>query len=162
MHAEALEWVRKQAPTRPVSVVDVGGRDVNGTVRHLFDATRYISVDLCSGPAVDIVGDFCTVELEPVDVVVCCEVAEHAENWPDIIAHAADCLRGGGQLIFTAAGPGRSPHSATDGGPVQPGEWYRNIDPDALAEVIDRHFTWRQIDELGPDVRAVAWKDVTG
>lgn len=158
MHAAALDWVRAHAPAWPVSVVDVGGRDVNGTVRHLFDATAYTSVDLFPGPAVDIVADFCDVDLDPVDVVVCCEVAEHAHNWCQILEHAADTLNPGGALIFTAAGPARAPHSASDGGEVRPGEWYRNVDPLDLDEVLARHFDRHEIDEAGTDVRAVAWK----
>lgn len=158
MHAEAMDWVRLHAPTGPVSVVDVGGRNINGTVRALFDAVSYLSVDLVAGPGVDIVADFCDVNLEPVDVVVCCEVAEHSPDWAGLVAHAAELLLPGGRLIFTAAGPGRSPHSADDGGEVRPGEWYRNVSPDDLDEVLARYFDWHDIDEIGTDVRAVAWR----
>jgi SAM-dependent methyltransferase len=158
MHAAAMEWVRTYAPGEPVSVIDIGGRDVNGTVRHLFDATSYVSVDLFPGSCVDIVADFVDVLLDPVDVVICCEVAEHAENWAQIIEHAAESLRPGGRLIFTAAGPSRAPHSATDGGQVRPGEWYSNIHPAELAAVLSRHFARHDIDELGTDVRAVGWR----
>lgn len=158
MHAAALEWVREHAPAWPVTVIDIGGRDVNGTVRHLFNATEYTSVDLFPGPAVDIVADFCDVTLEPVDVIVCCEVAEHTWSWPQIVTHASATLRPGGVLLFTAAGPTRTPHSALDGGPVRDGEWYGNVDPVDLDEVLAIHFDRHEIDVAGDDIRAVAWK----
>jgi hypothetical protein len=41
-------------------------------------------------------------------------------------------LAPGGRLVVTAAAPPRAPHSAVDGGPLRPGEHYRNVDPDAL------------------------------
>lgn len=157
MHTAALEWVSEHAPAWPVTVIDIGGRDVNGTVRHLFNAAAYTSVDLFPGPSVDIVADFCDVVLEPVDVVICCEVAEHTWNWPKIVARAAGTLRPGGLFIFTAAGPTRTPHSALDGGPVHDGEWYENIGPDVLDEVLAAHFTRHEIDVTGDDIRAVAW-----
>lgn len=158
MHAAAMEWVSEHAPAWPVTVVDIGGRDVNGTVRHLFNATAFTSVDLFPGPAVDIVGDFCDVTLDPVDVVVCCEVAEHTWSWPDIVVRASETLRPGGVFIFTAAGPSRVPHSALDGGRVRDGEWYENIDPVALDAVLSKYFDRHEVDEHGDDVRAVAWK----
>lgn len=158
MHAAALEWVAEHAPAHPVTVIDIGGRDVNGTVRHLFNATGFTSVDLFPGPAVDIVADFCDVVLDPVDVVVCCEVAEHTWSWPNIVARASETLRPGGTFIFTAAGPERAPHSALDGGQVRDGEWYENIEPDVLDTVLSKYFARHEIDVYRDDIRAVAWK----
>ncbi len=135
MHPAAMSWVATHAPAAVASVVDVGGRDINGTVRACFPGALYTSVDLIDGPAVDVVADFADWEPDVlVDVVVCCEVAEHAESWRDLLAHAASILVADGTLIFTAAGPGRAPHSAFDGGELRDGEWYENIDPDALTD----------------------------
>lgn len=158
MHTAALQWVRDHAPSTAVTVIDIGGRDVNGTVRHLFDATAFTSVDLFPGPAVDIVADFCDVVLDPVDVVVCCEVAEHTWSWRQIVARASETLRPGGVFIFTAAGPTRPPHSALDGGQVRDGEWYENVHSVDLDPVLAAHFARYEIDVHGDDIRAVAWK----
>ena len=149
------QWV----PDRPVSVIECGGRNINGGVRDLFTAHHYVSVDLEDGPGVDVVDDFALHHADtPVDVVVCCEVAEHCEHWPALLAAAARNLTAGGLFLFTAAGPGRAPHSAVDGGEVRPGEWYRNIDPDDLAARLASMFSRHEVDVLGPDVRAVAWR----
>lgn len=158
MHPEARAWVAQWVPDRPVSVLECGGRNINGGVRDLFTATRYVSVDLEPGPEVDVVGDFAEHAGDLVDVVVCCEVAEHCEHWPALLVAAVRNLTSGGLLVFTAAGPGRAPHSAVDGGDVRPGEWYRNIDPDLLGERLASMFSRSQVDVLGPDVRAVAWR----
>ena len=36
MHPEAMEWVAKHATGDPVSVLDLGGRYINGSPRELF------------------------------------------------------------------------------------------------------------------------------
>lgn len=159
MHKAAFEWVRDHAPAHEVSVIDVGGRDINGTVRGLFLATQYVSVDLFAGSCVDIVCDFREyLPPEPVDVVVCCEVAEHTVTWPQVVAHAAYCLASDGLLIFTAAGPARRPHSAFDGGAVRDGEHYENVTPERLSLELGRWFHTHEIDVTGEDIRAVAWR----
>jgi hypothetical protein len=157
MHPAARAWVAAHATGD--SVVDVGGRDINGTVRDLFPGSDYLSVDAIDGPGVDVAVDF--LDWKPprlVDTVVCCEVAEHTPDWPKIIAHSAACLRKGGTLIFTAAGPSRPPHSALDGAEVRDGEHYENIDPAKLRRALRSHFSDAIVDELDDDVRAVAVK----
>lgn len=158
-----MQWVTDHAPTVPGHVVDVGGRDVNGTVRALFpDAESYTSIDLQPGFAVDVVGDF--VEWDPphpVDTVICCEVLEHAPEWEAIIVHAYDILNPGGLLILTCATDGRAPHSGIHGGALFPGEHYYNIPAGLLtAEALKVGFTVDEIDviEADGDVRMVATK----
>lgn len=158
MHQAALDWVAAHAPEGALSVVDIGGRDINGNPEHLFDeACTWEVVDLFDGPRVTHVGD--VLEYRPkrlVDVVLCLEVAEHAEGWRDIVAHASSMLKKRGTLILTAASPSRDPHSAVDGGALPPGEFYKNIDPTELAKVLRKSFRQIDVDELGDDVRAVA------
>lgn len=157
MHAAAYEWVRRHASG--MCVVDAGGRNVNGTIRDLFPSARYVAVDIRPGEGVDVVADFATWDTEErFDCVVCTEVAEHAPNWPAIIATAAQVLVPGGRLIFTAAGPGRAPHSAEDGGALRDGEHYENVDPGVLEALLGELFDKVTVDVLADDVRAVAVK----
>lgn len=163
MHAEAYEWVARHATRDPLTVLDIGGRDINGTVRDLFPAADYTSLDLVDGPGVDIVADASTWTPDRAyDLVVCCEVFEHTPVWPSICRTAYAAARPGGVFIVTAAGPGRAPHSAVDGGPVRPGEYYANVKPDELRDALTAA-GWLDVvvDQLGPDVRAHARK-VTG
>jgi SAM-dependent methyltransferase len=157
MHPAARAWVAPHATGEVV--IDVGGRNINGTVRDLFPDADYTAVDVVEGPGVDVVGDF--LDYKPsrkADAVVFCEVAEHTKAWPKLVAHAADLLKVGGTLIFTAAGPDRAPHSAFDGAELQDGEFYENIQPNRLRSVLSKHFDDVIVDEQGPDVRAVAVK----
>lgn len=159
MHTAAFQYAKAHANLDACHVVECGGRDINGTVRGLFTSATYESVDLHPGPGVDVVADFTTHHPDQApDVVVCLEVLEHAKDWRQILAHAAAILAPGGQVVVTAAGPTRAPHSAMDGGEVQPGEWYQNIKPASLKRELAKHFEQVEVDELGEDVRAVAVK----
>jgi hypothetical protein len=92
-----------------------------------------VSVDVEPGPGVDVVADAATyVPPAPPACVVCCEVLEHAVTAPVIVSNAGAMLQPGGLLIVTAAGAGRAPHSAVDGGPLRPGEYYRNVEANDL------------------------------
>jgi hypothetical protein len=124
MHLHAREFVARHATDG--STLEVGGRDINGGVRDLFDGD-YTSVDLYDGPGVDVVGDITDLDLDTFDTVVCCEVLEHAEDAAGIIAGCARHLSG--VLLLTCATDPRTPHSAHDGGKLRPGEFYRNVNP---------------------------------
>lgn len=157
MHDAVRTWVAVHRLPPPRTVVDIGGRNINGGVRDLFPGAQFTSVDLHPGPDVDVVGDFLDyTPPEPVDLVLCLEVAEHCPVWDRLLEHAAEILRPGGRLIFTAAGPGRSPHSGLDEQPIRPDEHYANVDPSALTDVLGQRFSRFTVDLVGLDVRAVA------
>ncbi|ANN16250.1 hypothetical protein SD37_11740 [Amycolatopsis orientalis] len=164
MHAEAHEWVARHATTEPVTVLDIGGRNINGSVRDLFPgATVYIVLDIADGQGVDIVADAATWTPDrQYDVVVTAETFEHTAVWPEICATAFTATKPGGRFIATMAGPGRPAHSAVDGGPtLYPGEHYGNVEPDDLRAVLaECGFVDMVIDrqERPADVRCVATK----
>lgn len=128
MHDQAYNFVRQLATEESISVVEIGSRNINGTVRPLFPRSRWLGIDLHPGPDVDIVGDM--LEFTPddtVDMVVCCEVLEHAPKWREMIARASNWIKWNGAIIITCAGPGRLPHSHIDGCQLRPGEYYGNV-----------------------------------
>lgn len=135
MHTEAFQFVAEQVRLHQpfASVLEVGGRNINGTIRGLFHTDDYTALDNQAGPGVDLVAD-ATVWCpdRKYAAVVCCEVFEHVEAWPLILATMVKALEPGGTLIVTAATDPRQPHSAFDGGPLRPGEFYANVDPDHL------------------------------
>lgn len=138
MHPEARQWVAAHAVTGPVFVLDIGGRNINGSVRDLFPQATYTALDIRSGEGVDIVADAAVWHPDgrQWSVVVCTEVFEHTPDWKLICATAYTSLRRGGKFIATMAGPGRPEHSAVDGGPLQTGEYYGNIDPSDLESAL--------------------------
>ncbi len=163
MHLEAFGWVSDKAPmAKPGgAVLDIGGRDVNGTVRPLFPGAEvYRSVDIAPGAGVDIVADAADwMPDQQYDTVVCTEVFEHTPRWPEICATAYLALVPGGLFVATMAGPGRAAHSAVDGGPIRAGEYYGNVGPDELRDVlIDLGFVDVVVDQqqIPADVRCVA------
>lgn len=167
MHDAVLDWVgRCVDQLGPFSkVVEIGSRDINGSVRSLFaDADEYIGVDVVEGPGVDVHGDVIDLvgdEL-PVgafDCVVSTEALEHHPEPAAIVAAAAELLTPGGVFIATMAGPGRHPHSGLIEGPVQPGEHYENITPDVLAAALaGLEWDGMEIDQRGLDLRCWARK----
>jgi hypothetical protein len=160
MHHAVLEWVQRWVPSGSCSVLDCGGRDINGNPEYLFEHATFEVVDLVPAPEVTWVGDILDYgNTEPFDVGLYLEVAEHTPDWPLHMKHIRDLLnKKTGLFIFTAATHGRAAHSASDGGQLQPDEYYNNIDPDLLAQLLDRTFAKHVIDVQGEDVRAAAWR----
>lgn len=164
MHDAVIKYVEANLPENPGAVLEFGSRNLNGSVRSIIDADRYVGVDLYEGPDVDVVGDAATVRVDgEFDLVVSTEVFEHAddENCRAIIGNAFAHLRYGGRFVATMAGVGRGPHSAIEAVPeLQPGEFYRNVTADLLAGWLqDAGFRRFSIDIDGLDIRCTAWKE---
>lgn len=168
MHAEVAVWVARcveqLGPFR--TVAEIGGRDINGSIRTLFDAdARYCSIDIVDGPGVDVVGD--VIDLVAAGklstgrwgCVVSTEALEHHPRPAAVVQAAHLLLQPGGAFVATMAGPGRHPHSGLVEGPVQPGEHYRNIEPDELGRwLADVGFSDFEVDQHGLDLRCWAVK----
>lgn len=138
MHVESLAFVAQFATADPIDVIEIGSRNINGTVRPLFPNARWTGLDLHPGPDVDVVCDMRDyMPPDSVDLVVCCEVLEHAEPWRQMISQAQAWLKPGGRMIITCAGPGRLPHSHIDGCQLRPGEYYGNITVGELREAME-------------------------
>jgi hypothetical protein len=147
MHREALKWVHDHAPRDAKWILDIGGRNVNGTPRGLFKGVMgYRVVDIVDGPEVDICADAATwVPDRQYDLVLACEVFEHARRWVDICFTASLALRSGGVFVATMAGPGRQVHSGIDGlSTLHPGETYENVAPETLRAVLENQ-GWQDI-----------------
>lgn len=161
MHLAAFCYVVESLEDRAlddVTVLDIGGRDVNGTPRQLFPKTaRYVAVDIRPGESVDIVGDAAELNLRKrFDFVLCTEVLEHAERAAEIVGVAAKHLRPGGLFVATMAGPGRARHGS-DGGSLAAGEFYRNVPPEMLGEwLAAAGFADWNVDQHYEDVRCTA------
>ena len=116
--------------------LDIGGRDVNGSCRHMFAGCGWTVIDINPGPGVDVVADFNTWQTEQTyDLLLCTEVLEHVQGWRTTVVKAAEVLEPEGALLLTCATDTRTPHSAIDGGPVHPEEYYGNVDPASLLDI---------------------------
>lgn len=162
MHGEAYDWVRQHIG-QPASVLDIGGRNINGSCRALATDADYTVLDIRAGDSVDIVDDAATWTPDrEYSVVLCTEVFEHTQYWREICATAFKACQSGGRFIATMAGPGRPIHSAVDGGwSLHPGEHYENIQPNELRVALTA-CGWRDVvidrRDTPADVRCVATK----
>lgn len=168
MHAEVASFVVNSLDRHPRKafgvVYDIGGRNVNGTPKNsLISANEYVVVDPLGGPGVDVVID--AADWRPgrqADVILCLEVLDHCARWQELIANMAALLKPDGVLILTCACNPRPAHSAVDGLGLREGEHYGNIDPHALALLLDSHFVqWQMhVDRWRGDIYATCWPQV--
>lgn len=165
MHREAYRYIAGEVshlrlPDGPV--VEIGARNINGSVRPLFGGRPYVGIDIEPGPAVDIVADGAsyTPTLKPA-IVVCAEVLEHTPAAAEICANAYVMLKDGGVFFITAAGVNRIPHSAVDGGDLRYGEFYANVLDTELREWLTPFADVRvQINPEAGDIYATAIKGI--
>lgn len=160
MHQQAHDFI--SSARNRLSVLEIGSRNVNGSLRGLFAGWDYTGIDSAPGDGVDIIADGGTWDGEgrQFDVVLCAEVLEHAANWREIIDNSFRLLRPGGLFIGTAAGSGRPAHKCSgEPMPTPPTEHYENIDREELkAALSSAKFKGITIDTLAEDVRWVAEK----
>jgi len=168
MHAEVFDWVessfrkwREIYPNDNYKVIEIGSLNINGTIRIIFaDAKNYCGVDMQTGPGVDLIADSAYwLAPEPVDIIVCCEVFEHAQEWRRIVEMTYKNLKPGGIFIGTAAGEGRFPHSAIDENPIRDWEYYANIGARDMRWTLERNnFKNVIVNTINNDVRWSAHK----
>jgi SAM-dependent methyltransferase len=101
-----------------VQVLDVGSYDVNGSYRHLFDASKYhyTGLDMEKGPNVDMVlknpYDWDAIESDSFDLVISGQAFEHIEFFWKTMEEMTRVLRRDGLLCLIAPngfGEHRSP-----------------------------------------------------
>ena len=138
MHPQAYDYVKKTAmewgPFE--SVLDVGGRNVNGSPKELFPGASYFVLDIVPGDGVDVVADAADWDGEghKFDCVVSTEMFEHTPRVREIVFNIARILKrsGGGRFIATCASSPRMPHSGITGGALPASEYYSNVEPEAM------------------------------
>lgn len=120
-HRSCIEFVRSQLGLEEIAgaaVLEVGSRDVNGSVRPLVERAgpaSYVGVDIEDGPGVDEVCD--ATELvsrfgaEQFDVVLSTELLEHVRDWRQAVSQMKDVLRPGGTLVITTRSRGFGVHA---------------------------------------------------
>lgn len=158
MHSAVLGYVEQFATGEAIDVLDIGGRNVNGTTEFLFPNARYTVLDVRPGDNVDIVADAATWQPDrQYDLVVSTECFEHTPDYPAICRTAYAACKPGGRFVVTCAAPGRASHSAFVEAGLQPGEFYQNVEPEALRDALETA-GWReaQVEVAGLDLQATA------
>lgn len=139
MHDSVLAFVAKVLTPGDVAgrtVLEVGSAMINGSVRPQIEAmgpASYTGLDLAPGPGVDIaepmgVEYFATAALASgasYDLVVSCEMLEHAERWVAAFRAMANLVAPGGKLVLTCRGPGFPFHNPPDHWRFTPSDLWR-------------------------------------
>lgn len=157
MHPTALEGFRMMCEPdvlerlpRFVSVLDIGGADVNGTVhdvlRECYSVGWLDVLDIAPGPGVTIVADatepetWDRIKVGHYDLIITTECFEHVPHWTRIVDGVASVLAPGGVFMGTAASIGRRPHGARGEHEPPAGEYYGNVDPGSLGFMLTSRF----------------------
>jgi SAM-dependent methyltransferase len=120
-HQSCIDFVASQLSAeeiRGAAVLEVGSRDVNGTVRPLVERAEpasYIGVDIEQGPGVDEICDVSELVArfgpERFDVVLATELLEHVRDWRSAVSQLKEVLCPGGTLVITTRSRGFGVHA---------------------------------------------------
>ena len=167
MHLSSLEHMgdlvaRYLDRSKPLSVVDIGSYDVNGTYRPLFahEGWRYIGVDLEQGPGVDVVLTSpyrLPMKSDSVDIVVSGQAFEHVEFFWLSFSEMLRVLRPGGMIFLIAPSRGPEHRYPQDCWRFYP-DGYRALAKFADCELVEVTTDW------GPheDADSGPWGDTVG
>ena len=126
--------VREKFPNKfkNVNVLDFGSLDVNGSLKDLFEDSKYIGIDIHEGKNVDVISKAHEFKIDTLaDTVVSGEMLEHDEYWMESLLNMYNCLKEGGLMVVSAAGDNRLEHGTGNAG--DPWIWgtspnyYKNI-----------------------------------
>lgn len=108
-------------------ILEIGSRNVNGSVRKFFNGCDYWGIDLDKGPDVDEVtnGAFYSAASNNYDMVISTEMLEHTELWPLAFLNMYRMTKVNGLVVMTCATDGRKPHGYESyAGGIR---YYRNV-----------------------------------
>lgn len=122
MHPSVMDWVEEKVGQYDLAyknVLEVGSRNVNGSVRRFFGGL-YLGVDMVPGEGVDMVAraDKLPFDLNRFEVVVSTEMLEHDPYFWLSLPEMARVLMPGGYLLLTTRGIGFHYHE-------YPGDYWR-------------------------------------
>lgn len=144
-HVEQRQFFEKVRAEYPdlfsgVSVLEIGSLNINGTIRDLFDAKRYIGVDVHKGDGVDVVaeGQHLKYRAKSFDVAVSAECFEHNPYWRETFVNMHRMARKA--VLFTCASTGRPEHGTTRTTPQDSPftldwDYYRNLTAEDFADL---------------------------
>ena len=89
-------------------VLDVGSRNINGSVRDVLVDSKVIGIDFIEGKDVDVVMDAHDLTekfpIKSFDLVTCCEMLEHDKRFWITVKNMRALVKPGGYLFITVPG----------------------------------------------------------
>jgi len=123
-----------------VVVYDFGSRDINGSLKDMFENSSYTGIDIHAGKNVDIVCKAHEFKGQLADTVVSGSMLEHDLFWDYSLLNMFRNLKDGGLMVVSAAGPGFQEHGTRKSGNEEWGsdpDYYKNITFPMLVKVFD-------------------------
>lgn len=167
MHLAVQNYVFKtfhlwREDRKDFDVLEIGSLDINGSIKSIFlpFSKSYLGLDVQDGPGVDLVADATKYDaFNTYDIIVCCEVFEHLEQWKEVVYNSYDNLKDGGFFVGTCAGEGRPPHSAIDEHAIRSHEYYQNVGEWNMNQTLEKAgFTFVSTETENADLRWFAEK----
>jgi SAM-dependent methyltransferase len=154
MHKEAIHFVKFISVLFPYYfnnkiVLDVGGGDINGNNRNLFNNCTYECNDVCTSPNVTIVSRTKDLIFEDnyFDTIISTECFEHDPEYKESFLKIYELLKPNGLFLFTCASTGRPEHGTRKSKPHQSygtianiedmKDYYMNLDENDLNNVLN-------------------------
>lgn len=147
---------------KPISIIDIGSYDVNGTYRPLFAAPgwNYLGIDLEAGPGVDVVLESpyrFPMKTGSVDLIVSGQAFEHVEFFWLSFLEMLRVLKPGGMMFLIAPSRGPEHRYPQDCWRFYP-DGYRALAKFGGCELLEVTTDWGR----HPDDDSAQWGDTVG
>jgi SAM-dependent methyltransferase len=115
MHENNKKWLTDLKTQYPDSfkdcrVLEIGSRNVNGTVRDFFTNCEFVGIDMEAGRGVDVVDKYPIFDKQ-FDTLISFNTYEHDFEWKQTLKHNLQWLRKGGMFFASFGSEGNEPHS---------------------------------------------------
>ena len=170
-HPEMMRFVESVKDKYPeffefCEVLEIGSRNVNGSVRQFFESCRYTGIDCEDGKDVDVVT--LAHNFRPhdrshrFDTVISCEAFEHDPFLKKTLAVCVgSLLRKGGLFVGTWASPNRSEHGTVKSTPQEifgpDPEYYRGVSAENFRKIASRYLDPLEVTEERDSLDVYAW-----
>lgn len=143
-HAAQMLFIAKTASLFPAyfndcRVLELGSRNINGTVRDFFSGCDYVGVDYSPGPLVDVQCLFHEYRSDRLfNTIISCEAFEHDPYIEQSLDNALSLLKPGGLFVATWASPLRGEHGTERTGEIYSPDptYYRGLSPGEVLGIV--------------------------
>lgn len=111
------QWIKSKVESgmipRTGLILEIGSKNVNGSIREFFDQSQYWGIDIEKGPGVDEIKDLHSLYIEAFeehDLIICLETLEHDIDPFEAILCIRHNLKPGGILVLSAPTSGFPEH----------------------------------------------------
>lgn len=151
---------------RDKMVLDIGGADINGSVKYLFKGCDRIVNDIWDGPGVHIVCKVRDIPFIKFNTVCMLEVSEHDSEYAETITEAIKRLMAGGLFLFTCASTNRPEHGTTRTSPQDSPfttDYYKNLTESDIRAIPGFNDVWgySRFEQRDTDLRFFGFKKGT-